>query len=160
MPTVGLPRVERDALPGTVFLVHGHDEAARETVRGFLTKLGIETIILHEHANEGRTIIEKFEAKSSIAQFAVVLLTPDDEGRAVGGDLRPRARQNVILELGYFAAKFGRKGVCALMKGDIEVPSDYHGVVYLDLDGKGAWRLELAREMKAAGIEVDMNKAV
>jgi predicted nucleotide-binding protein len=143
-----------------IFVVHGHDEGARETVAGFLRKLDLSPIILHEHANEGRTIIEKFEDKSSDAGFAVVLLTPDDVGGTDATKLQPRARQNVILELGYFVAKLGRKRVCALKKGDIEVPTDYIGVGYVNLDLKGGWRLELAREIKAAGIDVDLNKAV
>lgn len=74
--------------------------------------------------------------------------------------LKPRARQNAILELGYFIAKLGRKHVCALHKGGIEFPSDYHGVVYTAFDEGGAWKMELAREMKAAGLDVDFNKVV
>jgi predicted nucleotide-binding protein len=148
------------SIPNTAFIVHGHDEVARETVRGFLTKLGVKAIILQEHANEGRTIIEKFEAKSGEATFAIILLTPDDMGGIVGGDQCYRARQNVILELGYFVGMLGRKRVCALKKGDIEVPTDYHGVAYVDLDVRGGWKLQLAQEMVAAGMRIDMNKAI
>jgi predicted nucleotide-binding protein len=151
---------EARAVSRAIFVVHGHDEGARETVAGFLRKLDLTPIILHEHANQGRTIIEKFEDKSNDVGFAVVLLTPDDVGGTDATKLQPRARQNVILELGYFVAKLGRDRVCALKKGDIEVPTDYIGVGYVDLDPKGGWRLDLAREIKAAGIDVDLNKAV
>jgi predicted nucleotide-binding protein len=144
-----------------VFVVHGHDESARETVARFLERLDLEPIILHEQASSGRTIIEKVERYSEVA-FAVVLLTPDDVGASKGkeGTLNPRARQNVILELGYFLGKLGRTHVTGLIKGDLEKPSDYDGVVYIQLDGPGAWRLQLARELKAAGLDVDLNKAV
>ena len=118
-----------------VFVIHGHDGAARETVVRFLEKLNLEPEILHEQPNEGRTIIEKFEDYADV-KFAVVLLTPDDVG-AVGEqnpELRPRARQNVVFEFGYFIGKLGREGVCALAKGDIEKPSDSDGVRYVPLD--------------------------
>src|SRR5262249_32376296 len=93
--------------------------------------------------------------------FAVVLLTRDDEGRIKGESvLRPRARQNVILELGYFLGRLGRDHVCALMTDGVEEPSDLSGVIYVPFDSGGAWRLSLAREVKAAGIDVDLNRAV
>src|SRR5690606_12147790 len=84
-----------------IFIVHGHDDGAREAVARFLERIGLEAVILHEQANQGRTIIEKVVAHSDVG-FAVVLLTPDDEGCAKGGKPEPRARQNVLLELGYF----------------------------------------------------------
>ncbi len=103
-----------------VFVVHGHDEAPREMVARFLEKLGLVAVILHEQASRGRTVIEKVEEHGDVA-FAVVLLTPDDEGRSRGGgELMPRARQNVVLELGYFLARLGRDRVCALKRGDLE----------------------------------------
>lgn len=145
-----------------VFLVHGHDESAREGTARFLEKLGLEPIILNEQPNAGRTIIEKVERYAEVA-FAVVLLTPDDIGAVHGNpqhDLKPRARQNVILELGYFLGRLGRTHVAALIKGDVEKPSDYDGVVYLDLDPAGAWKLQLARELKTAGLNVDLNDAI
>lgn len=99
-----------------IFIVHGHDAAARESVARFLENLGFEAVILHEQANRGRTVIEKVEANSDVG-FAVVLLTPDDLGRGISeADLEPRARQNVLLELGYFIGRLGRENVCALKR--------------------------------------------
>ena len=112
-----------------IFIVHGHDGEARETVARFLEKLGFEPVILHEQANRGRTIIEKVEVNSDVG-FAVILLTPDDEGCARGGVPEPRVRQNVLLELGYFIGLLGRDRVCALMRGEITIPSDFAGVVW------------------------------
>lgn len=142
-----------------VFIVHGHDEAAKESVARLLEKLDLEPIILHEKPNQGRTIIEKFEDYSDVG-FAVVLLTPDDVGavKEEAGDLKPRARQNVIFELGFFIGKLGRQRVCALYKGDVEILSDFSGVLWTPLDEEGAWRLKLGKEMKAAGLNVDLNK--
>lgn len=143
-----------------IFLVHGHDEAAREASARFIEKLGYQPVILHEQANAGYTVVEKLEAHSDV-RFALVLLTPDDEGRKLGiPTLTPRARQNVVLELGYFIGQLGRKNVCALYKGGVEIPSDYLGVLFVALDDAGGWRLQVAREMKAAGLDVDMNKAL
>lgn len=143
-----------------VFILHGHDEAPREAVARFIGSIGLEPIILHEQANRGMTVPEKLNAAANVG-FAVVLLTPDDVGRAkTDSDDRPRARQNVILELGYFIGRLGRERVCALLKGDVEIPSDYMGTVYTKFDESGGWRPELARELKSAGYEVDWNKVM
>jgi predicted nucleotide-binding protein len=144
-----------------VFLVHGHDEESKETAARFVERLGLIAVILNEQTSAGRTIIEKFERHSEVS-FALVLLTPDDVG-ATKGQLdrsKSRARQNVIFELGYFLGKLGRERVCALYKGEIEIPSDYNAVIYIPMDSGGAWRLHLAREMKAAGLNVDLNKVL
>lgn len=121
----------------TAFIVHGHDEGPREAVARFLDKLGIKPIILHEQPNKGRTLIEKFEQHGDVP-FAVVLLTPDDVGGVDPDSLRPRARQNVVLELGYFIGKLGRAKVVALKKGEIEEPTDILGVAYVKYDDGGA----------------------
>jgi predicted nucleotide-binding protein len=142
-----------------VFIVHGHDEGARESVARFLEQLKFDPIILHEQANQGRTIIEKIEAHGDVG-FAVILLTPDDVGSVRGGDLQPRARQNVLLELGYFVGRLGRARVCALKRGDMEVPSDFGGVVYGPFDAGGAWKQALSRELQAAGFDIDWNVAM
>lgn len=142
-----------------VFIVHGHDNEARETVARFLERIGLEAIILHEQANQGRTIIEKVVANGDVG-FAVVLLTPDDEGCAKGGKPEPRARQNVLLELGYFIGRLGRDKVCALKRGHLEIPSDFAGVVWETMDSNGGWKQALARELEAAGHSIDWNKVM
>jgi predicted nucleotide-binding protein len=144
-----------------VFVVHGHDEAARESVARFLERLNCTVIVLHEMANHGRTIVEKFEAHADV-DFAVVLLTADDVGHSVAdpSGSKPRARQNVIFELGYFIGRLGRSRVCALHRSDVELPSDMHGVVYVPLDNGDKWKLGLMREMKASGIDIDVNHVI
>lgn len=142
-----------------VFLVHGHDEAVREAVARFIGKLDLTPIILHEQPDQGRTVVEKLERHGDVG-FAVILLTPDDVGGKSPEALRPRARQNVVLELGYFVGRLRRERVCAIHRGDLELPSDYMGVLYIPFDAGGGWRLHLARELKAAGFSVDMNKAL
>ncbi|MBX7133993.1 MAG: nucleotide-binding protein [Fimbriimonadaceae bacterium] len=144
-----------------VFIVHGHDNALKQEVARFVEKLGLRAIILAEQANAGNTIIEKFEQHAEKAGFAIVLLTPDDVGgakAAQGAPMKSRARQNVILELGYFIGSLGRARVCAIYVGDVELPSDIHGVLYVSAESD--WRLPLAREMKMAKLPVDMNKAL
>lgn len=153
------PAVKRSG--SKVFVVHGHNEATRETMARFLERLGLEPIILHEQASGGRTIIEKLEHYADV-NYAVVILTPDDEGRKKGeGELhQDRARQNVILELGYFTGKLGRRRVCALYSGRVEIPTDYLGVLYIPFDEGKGWQLQLAKELRAAGFFIDMNKAI
>jgi len=143
-----------------VFVVHGHNEAALSKVARFLEHVGLDPVVLHEQPNKGRTIIEKFEAHSDVA-FAVVLLTGDDVGYANRADAqaaKPRARQNVILELGYFLGKLGRERVCPLCEEGLETPSDYDGVVYVPLDAAGAWQMSLGRELREAHLPVDLNQ--
>lgn len=154
------PDPKEAPLSRRVFVVHGHDGEARELVARFLKSMDFEPIILHEQPNQGGTVIEKFETHSDVG-FAVVLLTPDDVGRSVKEEkLNPRARQNVVLELGYFIGRLGRTKVCALKRGDVELPSDYVGIVWENMDAGGGWKLALARELKAAGHAVDLNKAL
>lgn len=143
-----------------VFVVHGHDDGLKEAVARYLSKLDLVPIVLHEQPNQGRTIIEKFEHHAEV-DFAVVLCTPDDVGFPVGkqDQAKPRARQNVVLELGFFMAALGRQRVCVLHTGDLELPSDYSGVLYLPVDAAGAWRFLLAKEMKESGMQVDLNLA-
>jgi predicted nucleotide-binding protein len=159
-PELSTTRVSKATDLSRAFIVHGHDEGARESVARFLERLGLTPVILHEQANLGKTLIEKLEHYGDVS-FAVVLLTPDDEGRTAGTaeTLRLRARQNVLLELGFFVGSLGRERVCALHKEGIDLPSDWDGVAWVPLDGRGSWRLELARELKAAGFKVDLNDA-
>lgn len=141
-----------------VFIVHGRDNEAKQEVSRFVEKLGLEAIILHEQASAGRTIIEKIEHYSGDADFAIVLYTACDHGRGAheqNQHPRNRARQNVVFEHGYLMAKLGRENVCSLVKGDIETPNDISGVVYVPLDQPGAWKSEIARELRACGYTIN-----
>lgn len=143
----------------TIFVVHGHDVAAKYEVARFLEQIkGPEVVLLEEQPDRGRTIIEKFEDHAASAGYAVVLLTGDDEARERGAEveeLRRRARQNVILELGFFIGKLGRARVAMLYEEGVERPSDIDGVLVLLLDSPGAWKMKLAAEMRAAGVALD-----
>lgn len=140
-----------------VFVVHGHDEAARLMVADFIRKVGLKPIILCEEPGEGLPILQQIERHSEVG-FVVVLLTGDDVGYAKNDpeSKRPRARQNVIFELGFFIAKLGSRKVRCLYQEGVEIPTDYQGIIYIPQDEGGGWRLRLAREMKAAGVPVDL----
>jgi predicted nucleotide-binding protein len=141
-----------------VFIVHGHDDLLKIEVARFIEKLNLEAIILHEIASSGQTIIEKIEANSNVG-FGVVLYTPCDFGGKEGSNnvTKPRARQNVVFEHGYLIGKIGRENVCALVKGNIEKPNDISGVVYINKDNGDGWQLQLAKEMKKSGYNIDLN---
>lgn len=143
----------------SVFVVHGHDHTALQQTARLIERLDLKPIILFEEPSKGRTIIEKLEQRSR-ASAALVILTPDDIGAPAAHPevMRPRARQNVILELGYFLGILGRQRVIVLYTDGVELPSDYVGVEYIKLDAEGAWKLRVARELRAAGLEVDLNK--
>ena len=144
-----------------VFIIHGHDQHYRIAVARLLEKAGLEPIILHEKPNKGRTIIEKVEDYGDV-RFAVVLLTPDDLGSAnnQADNPQPRARQNVIFEFGYFIGRLGRERVCALVKGNIEKPSDSDGILYVPMDDGNGWKAELLKELKNADFEIDTDQAL
>jgi len=154
------PLVHATTLSRRVFVVHGHDEGVKQAVARIMEKLELEPIILHELPDKGRTIIEKLEEETNVA-FAVVLMTADDLGgpKTMSPDsYSPRARQNVLVELGLFLGKLGRSHVSVLFQPGIEMPSDYAGVLYTPLDPGGAWHFKLAKEINAAGISINLNK--
>lgn len=144
-----------------IFIVHGHDNEMKLDVARLLERLDFEPIILSEQPEQGRTIIEKFEEESDV-EFAVVLLSAEDDIGAKKGssNFQPRARQNVILELGYFIGKLGRKKhVYVLKNGNVEVPTDIHGIVYKPYScNDDGWKLALAKELKSVGYSVNLDR--
>ncbi|HKC82290.1 MAG TPA: nucleotide-binding protein [Gemmatimonadaceae bacterium] len=146
-----------------VFIVHGHDGVLKNELARLLEKLDFVPIILHEQPDRGQTIIQKLGREMTDVGFAFVVLTPDDIG-AVATEptaLRPRARQNVVFEHGLFAGRFSHSRVCAVRRGDVEIPSDLHGVVYKTVPvggGISSIAIDVANELKAAGYVVDANR--
>ena len=138
-----------------VFIVHGHDGELKQSVARIIEKQGIEAVILNEQANQGRTIIEKFEDYSDVSG-AICLFTADDLGRAKNNsDDLPRARQNVVFEAGYFMGKLSRSNVVIIAEKGVEIPSDMQGIVYTD---KNNWEIDVLKELKAMGYDIDLNK--
>ena len=143
-----------------VFVVHGHDESMLHQVMRLLGDLGLEGVVLREQASKGKAIFEKLEYYSNV-NFAVVLMTADDIGssneEASKSKYNPRARQNVIMELGFFVGKLDRANVCVLKETGVEEPSDILGIVYVPIDPAAAWRLTLGKELREAGFKIDLN---
>lgn len=154
-----LIKEEKSVTDSKIFIVHGHQHV--EAVELLLKKLDLSYTILSEEANKGRTIIEKFETYSQATGFAILLFTADDYGygkRQSPEEKKLRARQNVVFECGYFFAKLGRDRTVALYEDNVEMPSDLHGLAYINLDVRGVWKIQLTKELKNAGFPVDMNK--
>lgn len=137
-----------------IFIVHGHthrDAVARVVERA----TGRQAIILQEQPDRGSvTVIEKLEREARRAGYAVVILAGDDEGKLRGTPFepQPRARQNVIAELGYFIGRLGRSKVKALYEPGVELPSDFGGITYIELDAQESWRPKLTSELHAMGL--------
>lgn len=149
------PRPVQPSNMNKIFIVHGHDGELKQHVARIVEKQGIEAVILSEQVNQGRTIVEKFEANSEVGG-AICLFTADDMGKAKDDSSdSPRARQNVVLETGYFMGKLGRDHVVILADEGIEIPSDLSGVVYTSTSN---WKVDLLKELKAMGYAVDFNK--
>ena len=141
-----------------VFVIHGKDKNIRNEVTNLLMQVELEPIILDEQPSQGLTIIEKLEQRTDVG-FAVALLTPDDLGSESGEEMQMfRARQNVIFELGFFTGKLGRKHVCVLAKGEIDIPSNYSGVVYIPMDESDNWKYKFAKELRSMGFDIDPTK--
>lgn len=153
LPTLVDPNTGRTSR--RVFVVHGRNDQAKSEVVGFLEELSLEPIVLHEQPSMGRHLLTKFIDEAELATFAVVLMTGDDVGGLPEGEMLPRARQNVILELGYFLSHLGQPRVCALVTPGLEPPSDFDGIVYVRMTPEGGWRTELERELRAAKMPVD-----
>jgi len=154
-PKKGIPPEVVREYSNRVFIVHGKDEESKlQLARILETDLGLEVIILREQPSEGRTIIENIEKYSDVG-YAFVILTPDDMGYDAGlaePIPRPRPRQNVVFEFGFFVGKLGRNRVCVLHKGDMELPSDVHGVIYKPFrESIRECYLDIVKELKAAG---------
>lgn len=140
-----------------IFIIHGRERGTRDMVVRFLERLELQPVVLQEQPDRGRTIIEKFEEYAQV-DFAIALFTPDDMGGLEGDGLQHRARQNVIFEFGYFIGRYGRDRTLAMVKGDMEIPSDYSGVLYISLDDSDGWKTSLIRELKTAGFGIDANR--
>lgn len=141
-----------------IFVVHGHDDEMVQATARFVKQIGFDPVILREQPNQGRTIIEKFEDYADVP-LAIVLFSPDDLGKAASEDsLKPRPRQNVVFELGFFIGKLGRNKVIVLHKvvENFEMLSDFQGVLFEPY--KDGWEFKIAKEIKAAGFDVDLNQ--
>jgi len=144
-----------------VFIINGRDEEKMKTVAHFLKNLDLEPVVSHEQPGQGINFIKKFEQDSD-AVFAITLLTSDDYGYPKGKaeHPQPRPQQNVIFELGFLIGRLRQNLVCALYEEGLDFPSEYQGVIFIPYDAGGMWKLLVARNMKLANVDVDLNKAI
>jgi predicted nucleotide-binding protein len=142
-----------------MFVVHGHDELAKNELEILIGELGFEPVVLHRQPDEGQTIIEKFEKHGDVG-FVFILLTPDEISYVKDQDKLPdsdrkkewRARPNVIFEFGYFVGRLGRSRVCCIYTGDVALPTDIGGILYKKYQNKvNEIAYDIAKELKAAG---------
>jgi len=125
-------------------------------VQLLLTRAGVSNLVLHERPDLVRTIIDKLTQEGKNANYAIALFSPDDPGP--NGNMR--ARQNVILEVGYFMGLIGKERIRILVKEDIEIPSDLSGILYEKYEKTGNWKLKILKELQAVGIFVDLGSVV
>lgn len=150
-----------------IFIVHGHDQSMKVAVARTIEMLGLVAVIFHEQTDQNRTIIQKLQDLATEVVFAVVLLSPDDLAfhASIAGKpiekiraAQPRARQNVIYELGYFTALLGEKNVLVLKHGKQEILSDLSGVLYTEYTPQSTeWKYKMGRELQDAGYAVKLD---
>lgn len=145
---------------GNIFVVHGHDRDARDQLELVLRRLGLEPFILQNSDGGGKTIVEALE--QSIyrdAAFGIILLTPDDYGYSkaeTDADRKPRARQNVILEMGMVMAALSRERMAILQKGVLERPSDTDGILRIEFNDHVREIVpKLVQRLQASGFRID-----
>lgn len=155
-------RPEPTARSKKVFVVHGRDELSKTSLEVFLHEIGLEPIVLHRQADEGQTIIEKFEKHAEVG-YAFILLTPDEVAYLAEEDALPdnerskerRARPNVIFEFGYFVGRLGRSRVCCIYTADVSLPSDVHGMIYKKFNNSiDEVAYGIMKDLKASGYVV------
>ncbi len=139
-----------------VFIIHGHDELLKKEIQLLLLRAGVNNIVLHEQADKGRTIIDKLIEESKSSNYAIALLSPDD----LTNDGGKRARQNVILEIGYFVGLLGKERIRMLIKDNVTIPSDLQGILYEKYEMNGLWKMKILKELQAVGIFVDMQAVI
>lgn len=138
-----------------LFIVHGRDYHARDVLSQLLKKMNFTPVILQREPSVSLTVIEKLEREIDSVGFGFIIYTPDDWGRLKGDKEKSRARQNVIFEHGLLLGLLGRERTCALICGDLEIPSDLNGVIYerfTDIENES---IKIARILKNAGYDVE-----
>jgi predicted nucleotide-binding protein len=153
-------RVSDKIYPRRIFIVHGHDLHARDSLVDVLRRLKFEPIVLADEPGKSRTIIEQLENNTLNIGFGFIIYSPDDIGRSKAGMDKPRTRQNVVFEHGLLIGLLKRERTCALLLGELEEPSDIKGMLYVqvnDIKGEG---LKIARVLKDAGYLVDISALV
>ena len=148
-----------------IFIVHGSDHKPMTELKIMLSEFGLNPIVLHEQPSGSRTVIEKLEKYSDVG-YAFVILTPDDRGGSFNGEIPLlggwklenssfRARQNVLLEFGYFIGRIGRDSVCCLLKGHVDRPSDMQGIVYVPfVESLNEVKGKIIKELEEVGYEI------
>jgi predicted nucleotide-binding protein len=171
---IGRQTEDDQAPPDSVFVVHGHDEDALRDVCDVLSGFGVRPVVLSRIEGPVQSLLQKFFSTSKEARFAIVILTSDDYGASrvqyeakgvADRALQFRARQNVILELGFFYGYLGWEKVFVLLKKPGEVfpnferPSDLDGAVFDPIDERGRWKTVLAEKLRDAGFHLRQTTA-
>ncbi len=156
-------RTDAQQFSNRIFVIHGHDVALKTELARLLERLDLLPIILHEQPDQGMTVLSKLRAELRDVGYAFALLTPDDQASPIDQPRakRKRARQNVVFEHGMLVGLLGPDRVCAIVRGDIEIPSDLSGVLYKRIgmdDSVDSIALELVKELRSAGYDVDANR--
>lgn len=152
---------KEEILGSDILVVHSYEDEAKDKTISFIEELGLNSIVLRETPDNGNELFDRFEDHKNLG-FAIVLLNPDDLGdsKIQRCELRHRANQGSIFELGYLIGKLGWNRVCALYSEGIDLPAKYEGIAYIEMDKEGNWKKKIVREIKIAELEVDPEKII
>lgn len=146
----------------TIFVVHGRDHNSRDQLELVLRRLGLAPFVLQVTGGGGDTLIEALErmiGKTAQSALGIVLMTPDDMGYLSSErpeDAKPRARQNVIMEMGMLLASLTRRRCAILQKGFVESPSNMGGVITIPFNNHVREAVpKLVQRLQEAGFKLD-----
>ena len=138
----------KESHKNNIFIVHGHNGGVKDKVANFISKLGIEPIILNEQIDRGRTLLEKLEEYSDI-KAAIIIFTNEDAGSNGDSEYEKKARQNLIFEAGYFLGKLGNKNIIVIAEQGVIPPSVLDGHPYFKMDQEEKWKTDITKKLKS-----------
>ena len=132
-----------------VFIVYGRDENLLNEVKLLVTQLGLKPILISNEPDKGRSIFGKIKDSVNKCCYSIVLWTPDDVGSLATETekIQFRARENVLIELGYVVAKLGEENVTIIKKGNPNIPTDIQGLALI-LREESEWKNHLYKNLK------------
>jgi hypothetical protein len=133
-----------------LFVSHGPKDPSSEAVLSFIQQLSLP-IMEADHTNG---LIDTLEGRNDMG-FVVVMNAADHVEQGKGA-----IAESSVFKLGYCAGKLGMKRMCMMHAPTHPSTGETHGIAHLAVDGNGGWQLHLARQMKRAGLDIDLNRLV
>jgi hypothetical protein len=131
-----------------IAIVQRASDSAHGDVAGLMAQLELEAVGLPAVRDAGVASLMDKLAAARESGFAVIV---------AGGDL---TTPGDLLQVGFLLGAIGPQKLALLLAGSPKLPAQLEGIPAYTLDDGGLWRLLLARQMRQAGLPVDLNRAM